>query len=187
GANWTPLTIAVAEFCRPHTMLYTPGLIAGCRCTRHVDEEAMNPDLARLQPYPFEKLGHLKQDVTPPADLPHIALSIGEPKHPAPAFVAETLVSELRHLSTYPSTLGMPELREAIASWATRRFQLKPGSLSAAKQVLPVNGTREALFSFVQAVVDRSNKPLVLMPNPFYQIYEGAAFLAGAEPWFLPC
>ena len=147
----------------------------------------MNPDLARLQPYPFEKLGHLKQGVNPPAELAHIALSIGEPKHPAPAFVAETLVSELRHLSTYPSTLGMPELREAIAGWATRRFQLKPGSLSAAKQVLPVNGTREALFSFVQAVVDRSSKPLVLMPNPFYQIYEGAAFLAGAEPWFLPC
>lgn len=146
----------------------------------------MNPNLARLQPYPFEKLARLKQDVTPPPDLPHIALSIGEPKHPAPSFVAEQLIQALGHLSTYPSTLGLPELREAMADWATARFQLKPGTLSAARHVLPVNGTREALFSFVQAVIDPTRAPLVLMPNPFYQIYEGAAWLAGAEPHYLP-
>lgn len=148
----------------------------------------MNPNLERLQPYPFEKLARLKQGITPPADLAHIALSIGEPKHAAPAFVAEALAREFRHLSTYPSTAGLPELREAIANWATRRFQLKPGTLTAAKHILPVNGTREALFSFVQAVIDpHRNAPLVLSPNPFYQIYEGAALLAGAEPYFLAC
>ena len=147
----------------------------------------MNPDLARLQPYPFEKLAQLKQGIQPPDSLRHIALSIGEPKHPAPGFVAEKLVSELKHLSTYPTTQGSLELRTAIADWATRRFQLTAGSLTAAQHVLPVNGTREALFSFAQAVIDRTCSPLVLMPNPFYQIYEGAAFLAGAEPYFLPC
>lgn len=147
----------------------------------------MNPDLAHLQPYPFEKLAQLKQGITPPADLPHIALSIGEPKHAAPDFVAKALIRELHHLSTYPSTAGLPQLRAAIAAWATRRFQLKPGTLTAEQHILPVSGTREALFSFVQAVIDRNRSPLVLAPNPFYQIYEGAAFLAGAEPYFLAC
>ncbi len=146
----------------------------------------MNPRLSTLQPYPFEKLAALKAGITPPAGLPHIALSIGEPQHPAPAFVVQTLVEKLGGLSNYPTTKGIPALREAMAAWCTRRFQLTQG-LDAETQILPVNGTREALFSFAQAVVDASGNPLVMSPNPFYQIYEGAALLAGAEPYFLPC
>lgn len=144
----------------------------------------MNPDLDKLQPYPFEKLAALKAGVTPPA-CSHIALSIGEPKHPAPAFVRSALSDNLAQLSTYPNTKGIIELREAIAAWATRRFQLR--ALNAETQVLPVNGTREALFAFAQAIVDRRADPLVISPNPFYQIYEGAAYLAGAEPYFINC
>jgi len=144
----------------------------------------MNPDLDKLQPYPFEKLAALKAGVTPVAQ-PHIALSIGEPKHPAPAFVSAALSANLAHLSTYPTTKGITELREAIASWATRRFELS--ALDANTQVLPVNGTREALFAFAQAVIDRRHDPIVVAPNPFYQIYEGAAYLAGAEPHFVNC
>ena len=145
----------------------------------------MNPDLARLKPYPFERLAALKQGVEPPAALTHINLSIGEPKHAPPHFVAEELISHLHGLALYPLTRGRPELREAIAGWLVRRFGLPAGSIDPASQVLPVNGTREALFAFAQAVVDRSRDPLVLAPNPFYQIYEGAALLAGAEPWYL--
>lgn len=145
----------------------------------------MNPDLQRLQPYPFEKLNALKAEVTPPESLAHIALSIGEPKHEPPAFVLQTLVDNLPRIANYPTTKGLPELRQAIAQWLTQRFQL--ASVDGESQVLPVNGTREALFAFAQAVIDRSNKPLVVSPNPFYQIYEGAAFLAGAEPYFLNC
>lgn len=147
----------------------------------------MNPDLSLLHPYPFEKLATLFKGHAAPTHLKPIALSIGEPKHASPAFVAEAIARHIGGLSTYPTTLGLPVLREAIAQWLTRRFGLK--SVDAGTQVLPVNGTREALFSFTQAVVDRSvaAKPLVLMPNPFYQIYEGAALLAGAEPVFLPC
>src|SRR5690606_27214648 len=133
---------------------------------------------------PFEKLAALKAGVTPVAQ-PHIALSIGEPKHPAPAFVSAALSANLAHLSTYPTTKGITELREAIASWATRRFELS--ALYANTQVLPVNGTREALFAFAQAVIDRRHDPIVVAPNPFYQIYEGAAYLAGAEPHFVNC
>jgi N-succinyldiaminopimelate aminotransferase len=148
----------------------------------------MNNDLAKLHPYPFEKLAELKSGITPPARLSHIALSVGEPKHQPPAFVLQTLTDQQGAFSQYPATKGLPELREAIARWAQQRFQLKPGSLSAERHILPVNGTREALFSFVQAVVDRTKAdPLVISPNPFYQIYEGAALLAGAEPWFLNC
>ncbi len=146
----------------------------------------MNPDLARLQPYPFEKLAQLKRGVTPPAELPPIALSIGEPKDPTPGFIHEAVLSHLHGLSAYPSTKGLAALREAIADWLGRRFDLCD-SVDPERQVLPVNGTREALFAFAQAVVDRSDGPLVLMPNPFYQIYEGAALLAGAEPRFLDC
>lgn len=147
----------------------------------------MNPDLDKLQPYPFEKLAALKAGATPPA-VPHIALSIGEPKHPAPAFVKEILAAQLDQLATYPSTKGEPELRRAIAGWAERRFQLGQGGLDPERQVLPVNGTREALFAFAQAAVDRTAAaPLVVCPNPFYQIYEGAAYLAGAEPYFINC
>jgi N-succinyldiaminopimelate aminotransferase len=146
----------------------------------------MNPRLAQLQPYPFERLAALKAGTTPPAALPHIALSIGEPQHPAPDFVVRTLVEKLGGLSNYPTTKGIPALREAIAGWCNRRFHLAQ-PLDAETQVLPVNGTREALFAFAQAVVDASADPLVVSPNPFYQIYEGAALLAGATPHFLNC
>lgn len=148
----------------------------------------MNPDLSQLHPYPFEKLAALKAAVSAPAQLNDIMLSIGEPKHEPPVFVLETLVKNLGRLSNYPTTKGLPELREAIAGWASKRFHLKMGSFTADKHVLPVNGTREALFAFAQAIVDRSEKnPLIVSPNPFYQIYEGAAILSGAEPYFLNC
>ncbi len=142
----------------------------------------MNPDLHRLHPYPFEKLARLKAGITPPADKREIVLSIGEPKDPPPAFIAETLAAHLGDLSRYPSTRGLPELREAISSWLKHRFGV---SVDPEREILPVAGTREALFSFAQAVIDRSQNPLVLIPNPFYQIYEGAAILAGAEPYYL--
>lgn len=145
----------------------------------------MNPDLSQLHAYPFEKLGQLLKGLTPPAHLKPIALSIGEPKHRSPAFVMETILTQAQHLATYPSTKGIPELRLAIGTWLTQRFKLN--TIDPETQILPVNGTREALFSFTQAVVNRSEKPFVVMPNPFYQIYEGAAFLAGAEPYYLPC
>ncbi len=147
----------------------------------------MNNDLQQLHPYPFEKLAALKAAVNPPADLPHIALSIGEPKHQPPSFVLQTLAQSLGQIAQYPTTKGLPDLRQAIADWATRRFKLKNGSLTAEHHILPVNGTREALFAFAQTVVDRRQKPLVVSPNPFYQIYEGATVLAGAEPYFLAC
>ncbi|MCQ8128810.1 succinyldiaminopimelate transaminase [Methylomonas rivi] len=145
----------------------------------------MNPHLQLLHPYPFEKLAALKQGIEPPADKTHIALSIGEPKHATPAFIQEALVRHLQGLTQYPTTKGLPELRLAIAEWTCRRFGIPVGGVDAETQVLPVNGTREALFAIVQAVVDPSEKPLVIMPNPFYQIYEGAALLAGAEPYYL--
>jgi len=146
----------------------------------------MNRDLDQLQPYPFEKLNALKAGITPPAK-PHIALSIGEPKHAAPQLVKQVLIEQLQHLSTYPNSKGLPELRKAIAAWCSRRFELD-GALDAETQVLPVSGTREALFAFAQTVVDRTQpNPLVLCPNPFYQIYEGAAYLSGTQPHFLNC
>ena len=144
----------------------------------------MNPDLDRLQPYPFEKLNQLKAGVTPVAKA-HIALSIGEPKHQPPGFVVEELITHLHGLANYPLTKGRVELRQAIADWLAARFGLPAGSVDAERHILPVAGTREALFAFAQAVVDRSTDALVLSPNPFYQIYEGAALLAGAEPYFL--
>jgi len=147
----------------------------------------MNHDLDRLQPYPFEKLSALKAGVTPPGGMEHIALYIGEPRHPTPAVVTEALVGNLKGLSSYPATKGEPALRQAVAQWLTRRFRLPAGCVDPDRHVLPVNGTREALFAFAQAVVDRSGDPLVVMPNPFYQIYEGAALLAGARPHFVPC
>ena len=146
----------------------------------------MNPDLDRLQPYPFQKLVALKHGITPPAHLSHIPLSIGEPAHPAPEIALEALQASLAGLARYPVTRGGLELRRAISHWARQRFQLPTGSLDPERQVLPVNGTREALFALAQCVVDRTrNNPLVLMPNPFYQIYEGAALLAGARPLFM--
>ena len=147
----------------------------------------MNPDLSQLHPYPFEKLAELKAGCTPPKELAHIALSIGEPKHPTPGFITEAVIEHLHGLSTYPTTAGSLELRKAISEWLDLRFNLN-GNIDFTSQVLPVNGTREALFAFAQAIVDRSKpSPLVVMPNPFYQIYEGAAILAGAEPHFLNC
>ncbi|NOX76458.1 MAG: succinyldiaminopimelate transaminase [Gammaproteobacteria bacterium] len=146
----------------------------------------MNPDLNRLQPYPFEKLQALKDGVQPPAALSHIALSIGEPRHAAPSQVVEELITHLSGLENYPLTKGRPALRAACAQWLTRRFHVASEHLDPERHVLPVNGTREALFAFAQTVVDRNaDQPLVVMPNPFYQIYEGAALLAGAEPWFI--
>ena len=144
----------------------------------------MNPDLQRLQPYPFERLRRLFAGVKPPAGLPPINLSIGEPKHPTPAFILDALARALPGVASYPLTAGQPELREAIAAWACRRYRLK--NLDPATQVLPVAGSREALFAFAQTVVDRSRDAIVVAPNPFYQIYEGAALLAGARPLFLP-
>jgi N-succinyldiaminopimelate aminotransferase len=147
----------------------------------------MNHALTQLQPYPFEKLRALLAGATPPADKRPIALSIGEPKHNSPDFVAKALADNLDQLAVYPTTLGIPALREAIAAWCERRFGVPAGWLDAARHVLPVNGTREALFAFTQTVVSREAKGLVVSPNPFYQIYEGAALLAGAEPHYLPC
>ena len=147
----------------------------------------MNKDLSLLQPYPFEKLTALKAQVTPPSDLEHIAFSIGEPKHPAPEFVAECLNDNMARLSNYPTTKGLPELRKSIADWCERRFKLQAGSVDPEANVLPVNGTREAIFAFTQAAVNRSDEALVISPNPFYQIYEGAAYLAGAKPFYLNC
>ncbi len=150
----------------------------------------MNPDLSLLQPYPFEKLAALKQGLQTASDQEHIALQIGEPKHPTPALITETLIAHLHQLAIYPTTRGTPALREAIADWLTARFQLATAGgagIDPESQILPVNGTREALFAIAQALIDRSRDPLVLMPNPFYQIYEGAALLAGAKPRYLAC
>ena len=148
----------------------------------------MNPRLRQLRPYPFERLRALLAGATPPAGLRHIPLSIGEPKHAPPAFVAEALTRALDTLGSYPLAAGLPELRAVIARWLEQRFGLPTGSVDDTAMVLPVNGTREGLFAFVQAVVDSSQPmPAVLMPNPFYQIYEGATLLAGAEPVYLDC
>jgi N-succinyldiaminopimelate aminotransferase len=145
----------------------------------------VNPLLDRLHAYPFERLATLKSGLQPPAEIHHIPLSIGEPKHAPPAFVGEALTAALGTLGTYPVALGLDELRAAVADWLRRRFRLPASMIDPATMILPVNGTREGLFSFVQAVVDPSADQTVMMPNPFYQIYEGAALLAGAEPVYL--
>lgn len=146
----------------------------------------VNPLLQQLQPYPFEKLKKLFSDVTPNAAFSPISLGIGEPKHATPAFIKQALVDHLAGLANYPTTTGSDELRLSIANWLARRYGLPTPNF--ATQVLPVNGSREALFALAQAVItpskDGEAKPLVLCPNPFYQIYEGAAYLAGAEPYF---
>ena len=144
----------------------------------------MNPHLARLQPYPFEKLRQLFAGVSPNAAYREIKLSIGEPQHATPAFIREALTAGLAGLANYPTTQGTPALRQAIARWCKRRYDL---DLDAESEILPVNGSREALFSFAHTVIGpaRGGTPLVVSPNPFYQIYEGAAYLAGAEPRFL--
>lgn len=155
------------------------------RHNQHQDTILMNPDLQKLQPYPFEKLRQLKGDILPQVDKYHIALSIGEPKHTPPAIVTENLYKYASDIGNYPLTLGLKKYRESIARWLVKRFSLANNSIDVEKNIIPVNGTREALFAFAQAVIDRTRQALVLMPNPFYQIYEGAALLAGAEPWFL--
>jgi len=147
----------------------------------------MNPNLDKLHPYPFQKIAQLYAEVIP-VDAPMLSLAIGEPKHKTPEIILEAIRDNLTGFSNYPITAGNPNLRSSIANWLTNRFHLADGLVNPENNILPVNGTREALFAFAQAVVD-SNKPnaKVLMPNPFYQIYEGAAFLAGAEPVFLAC
>ena len=144
----------------------------------------MNPRLAALHPYPFQKLRELFAGVTPSQDRTPINLSIGEPRHPTPQFIKDALINGLEGLANYPITQGSDALRSAIASWANRRYGVE---LDPATQVLPVNGSREALFAFAQASVDssRHGRRVIISPNPFYQIYEGAALLAGARPFFL--
>ncbi|MFN3375430.1 MAG: succinyldiaminopimelate transaminase [Burkholderiaceae bacterium] len=144
----------------------------------------MNPLLSRLQPYPFERLKQLFAGVTPAANYSPISLGMGEPRHPTPAFIQDALRQNLGGLASYPATAGEPRLREAFAGWLARRYGVV---VDAASQVLPVNGSREALFAFAQAVLDPTRtEPTVVCPNPFYQIYEGAALLAGGQPYYAP-
>ncbi|MEJ5988963.1 succinyldiaminopimelate transaminase [Ramlibacter sp. PS3R-8] len=145
----------------------------------------MNPLLSRLQPYPFERLKQLFAGITPNPAYRPISLGIGEPRHPTPAFIKHALAAAMdtpgSDLAGYPQTLGSPELRAACAAWMQRRYGL---AVDAATQVLPVNGSREALFAFAQTVIDPTRPAVVVCPNPFYQIYEGAALLAGADAYF---
>lgn len=144
----------------------------------------MNPLLSRLQPYPFERLRQLFAGITPNPDLSAISLGMGEPKHATPAFIQRALSDALKGLASYPATAGEPALRGAFTGWLQRRYGL---ALDPASQVLPVNGSREALFAFAQTVIDPTQPgATVLCPNPFYQIYEGAALLAGAAPYYVP-
>jgi len=147
----------------------------------------MNARLAELQPYPFQRLTALIEGIEPPKDKPPIRLSIGEPQHAAPTLVLDSLAKNLNGVSTYPATKGSVALRQSIARWANRRFKLEQHPLDPEQHVLPVAGTREALFAIAQTVIAPrgDTPPVVMMPNPFYQIYEGAALLAGARPYFL--
>src|SRR5258708_24167576 len=144
----------------------------------------MNPRLGLLKPYPFEQLRQLLAGATPPAGLKPINLSIGEPQHPTPALLKDAITANLAALSRYPLSRGLPEFRTAIAEWIVRRHGLD--ALDPDRQVIPAAGTREALFGIAQAVLDPSDADaLVVSPNPFYQIYEGAALLAGGKPYFI--
>ena len=144
----------------------------------------MNPRLDALHPYPFEKLrALLAQAGEPPAGLAPVNLSIGEPKHAAPALVSQALAESMGGLSVYPPTKGDPALRQAISQWLSRRYAIPAPDPDT--QVLPALGSREALFAFAQAVIDPTGDALVICPNPFYQIYEGAALLAGAQPYYV--
>lgn len=150
----------------------------------------MNPNLDLLHRYPFERLNELKAGITPPQHLKPISLSIGEPKHQSPAFVKQALIDNIDQVAVYPATKGGQPLREAIAHWLQQRFNLPGETIDPEQHVLPVTGTREALFAFTQAVIDtqqQPSKPVVVSPNPFYQIYEGAALLAGAELHYMDC
>ena len=149
----------------------------------------MNPNLAKLHPYPFEKLRQLFSGVTPNPAFREIRLSIGEPQHATPPFIKEALTAGLDGLANYPTTLGLPPLRRSIAQWLERRYGLE--KIDPEREIIPVNGSREALFAFTQALIDPSAstlngaQPIVVSPNPFYQIYEGATYLAGADLRFL--
>jgi N-succinyldiaminopimelate aminotransferase len=144
----------------------------------------MNPLLARLHPYPFERLRTLLVGATPPSELPPINMGIGEPQHETPQLIIDALAENAGGLAKYPLSQGLPVLRESIARWIDSRYGVK---VDPATEVLPVCGSREALFSFAQAVLDPSDSGVVLCPNPFYQIYEGAALMAGAEPYYVNC
>lgn len=145
----------------------------------------MNPYLDRLQPYPFQKLRELFAGITPSTEYSAINLSIGEPKHATPEFIKQALIANLDGLASYPLTAGVPALRIAIANWIARRYAIPAPDTDT--QILPVNGNREALFAFAQTIIDPCfAEPVVISPNPFYQIYEGAALLAGAQPYYLP-
>ena len=144
----------------------------------------MNPNLNLLQPYPFQRLRDLFKGTTPNPTYQAINLSIGEPKHATPQLIKDALVNNLAGLASYPTTIGSIELRAAISAWISRRYNIP--ALNPESAILPVTGSREALFAFAQAVIDRTKpNPVVICPNPFYQIYEGAAFLAGATPYFI--
>src|SRR5215475_3008052 len=144
----------------------------------------MNPLLASLQPYPFERLKQLFASVAPNSAYSFISLGIGEPRHATPQLVLDALAGATRELAVYPPTAGSPALRQACAGWVERRYG---AHLDPATQILPVNGSREALFAFAQTVVDpRGGQTTVICPNPFYQIYEGATVLAGARPYYAP-
>ncbi len=144
----------------------------------------MNPNLSLLHPYPFQKLRDLLKDTKPNAEFKPVNLSIGEPKHDTPQLIKDALTANLGGLSSYPTTAGEPALRQSIADWLGCRYGIP--ALDIEKNIIPVNGSREALFAFAQAVIDPGRpNPVVVSPNPFYQIYEGAALLAGAEPYFL--
>ena len=144
----------------------------------------MNPLLSHLQPYPFERLRQLFVGVKPNPAYRPISLGIGEPKHPTPQFIRDALAGSLDGLASYPATAGAPQLRDTFRLWLQRRYGLM--GVDANTQMLPVNGSREALFAFAQTVIDPTRKPIVVCPNPFYQIYEGAALLAGAQAYYAP-
>jgi len=149
-----------------------------------MNPNSLNSNLQLLQPYPFQRLRDLFAGITPNPAFKPINLSIGEPKHATPKLITDALVSNLAGLANYPTTVGSLALRTAISQWIARRYNLP--ALNPETSILPVNGSREALFAFAQVVIDRTkSKPIVISPNPFYQIYEGAAFLAGATPYFL--
>ncbi|MCC7412079.1 MAG: succinyldiaminopimelate transaminase [Gammaproteobacteria bacterium] len=148
----------------------------------------MNQAFPRLQTYPFEKLAALRAGIEPPAGRTLIDLTIGEPKHPTPQLITAALAANLAATARYPTTAGGMDLRASVAAWLTRRYRLPPALVDPARHVIPVNGTREALFAVAQLLIDRTReRPVVVMPNPCYQVYEGAALLAGAEPWYVDC
>jgi N-succinyldiaminopimelate aminotransferase len=147
----------------------------------------MNTNLTKLQPYPFEKLNNLISQITPSSQHSAISLAIGEPKHPTPEIIKDNFCNNIGEFAKYPTTRGTDELRNSCANWIRNRFQLTEDKLDSKNNILPVNGTREALFALAQCVIDSSKKSVVLIPNPFYQIYEGAALLAGAEPIYYDC